>query len=288
LVTRFWFVLYAVPSGSAEPNLLIGDRICGIKYPYLFKNPLRGDLVIFDQVNFAYSQNLLSKIYQKYIGFAFGPFPAGPETWTKRVVGLSGDRVSLKINDVGFGEVFVNGEKLAEPYRNPHPLILLKRKQGFFPAHSTFFKWPFLGPALASFLQIRAKKLTPYTFDPAKPYNRQPFYNFDEKEVVLNPYTGKPYIFPAEMADPRRDEKAEFVVPKGQVFAIGDNRWNSYDGRDWGCVPLSTVRGRASFICFSVDGTESWWILEFLKSPVDFFCRKMRWSRCFKFLKQGV
>ncbi len=35
----------------------------------------------------------------------------------------------------------------------------------------------------------------------------------------------------------------DFVVPKGYVFAVGDNRNDSVDCREFGCIPLEKVEG---------------------------------------------
>jgi signal peptidase I len=53
-----------------------------------------------------------------------------------------------------------------------------------------------------------------------------------------------------------REEYGPVTVPDGQYFMMGDNRDNSQDGRYWGFLPLSYVKGRALFIYFSVDGDE--------------------------------
>jgi signal peptidase I len=48
-----------------------------------------------------------------------------------------------------------------------------------------------------------------------------------------------------------RDNFGPVVVPPGHVFAMGDNRDNSEDGRFWGPLPLEYVKGRPLVLYFS-------------------------------------
>jgi signal peptidase I len=62
------------------------------------------------------------------------------------------------------------------------------------------------------------------------------------------------------------------VVPADSFFMMGDNRDSSYDGRYWGFLPRSNVRGRPLVVYFSYD-QNSWRSLPFLTA--------VRWGRIF-------
>ena len=86
------FEAFAIPTASAAPTLLAGDRILVNKTTYQRRFVRRGDEVVFR-------------------------VPSEGVNWVKRVIALPGDTVEVKDN-----EVFVNGQQLA---REPAPLASL-------------------------------------------------------------------------------------------------------------------------------------------------------------------
>lgn len=67
-------------------------------------------------------------------------------------------------------------------------------------------------------------------------------------------------------------------VPANSYFVMGDDRDNSLDGRAWGFVPRDLIIGRAMFVYWSYDETQSF------SSPTDFFGNS-RWRRTFTLVK---
>ncbi|MEI6727934.1 MAG: signal peptidase I [Actinomycetes bacterium] len=86
LIQAFLVKPYRIPSPSMENTLLVGDRVLVDRISWRFSEPARGDIVVFHS-----------------------PVP-GP-VLIKRIVGMPGDTLSLQD-----GAVYVNGERLAEPY----------------------------------------------------------------------------------------------------------------------------------------------------------------------------
>jgi signal peptidase I len=62
------------------------------------------------------------------------------------------------------------------------------------------------------------------------------------------------------------------VVPPNRYFMMGDNRDGSYDGRYWGFLPRTHVRGRPLLVYYSFDGSTY--------KPLPFFTN-IRWGRIF-------
>jgi signal peptidase I len=75
-------------------------------------------------------------------------------------------------------------------------------------------------------------------------------------------------------------------IPKGYVFAMGDNRDNSLDSRFWGFVPMENIVGEPLFVYWSYDAPTRDWTDDNISSRLRFdgsivwnFFSKTRWSR---------
>lgn len=281
ILRNFIFGLYHVPTGSAEPNILVGDRLWGNKMvPWL--SPIkRGDLVIFDDPTFDYGNvSALGRLWQRYVGLPIFGLGTGPMNWVKRVIAVPGDVIEGRIeNDKTV--IYLNGKKLDEPYVNPFPLILLHKTSGFIP-------WSHLGPlSVPSFLVYQTKPVN-YTYDPSKPVDQQPYYVMNEDEIIRQPGSNQPILDKAfaPIYDRRSgrcfDVFGPYTVPAGKYWAMGDSRKNSKDSRWWLFLDEKLIHGRASFVIWSLDSEEPIFLFDLLKHPIDFWTKHVRWNRFFK------
>jgi signal peptidase I len=87
LIQQFVVKPYVIPSESMEFTLQRGDRVLANRFIYRFRDPQRGDVVVFV------------------------PPMESNEPFIKRVVAIGGDRVAVKD-----GRLYLNGEPQVEPY----------------------------------------------------------------------------------------------------------------------------------------------------------------------------
>jgi signal peptidase I len=86
-----------IPSGSMLPTLQINDRLIIDKISYNFRNPERGDIIVFSPTDALKAQNF-------------------KDAFIKRLLGLPGDKVEVKE-----GRVYVNDQPLKENYIEEKP-----------------------------------------------------------------------------------------------------------------------------------------------------------------------
>jgi signal peptidase I len=112
LAIKAWVVNpYRIPSSSMEPTLhcarpatgceaRFSDRVLANRFIYHFHSPRRGDIVVF---------NVPAEAKVKC---------GAGGTFVKRIIGLPGDTVQDRVIN-GAGYIYVNGQKLDEPYIQP-------------------------------------------------------------------------------------------------------------------------------------------------------------------------
>lgn len=303
-IRTFFFGLYQVPTGSMETTMLVGERFFADKLSYFFRPPRRGEVIAFNAPDFKYSANPVIYMLQQYL---LGPIPFnwGPDNWTKRVIGVPGDFVEGKIED-GKPAVYLNGVKLSEPYINQYPLIRVWRsdpRQQLAKIErdleNTYGRNGAVDRSnIERFILERLNlDCCLKSYDPSMPYDKQPFYRLDPDRVASTEltYPGS-LIRPEAVQDQRMMTKiAEgknvwngsdiFSVKLGpdEYWCMGDNRLGSRDCRSFGPVKAAWIHGRIVLRIWSMDSSESWWIVDLIKHPIDFWTR-MRWSRFFQWI----
>ncbi|WP_354635090.1 signal peptidase I [Planktothricoides raciborskii] len=86
-----------IPSGSMLPTLEINDRLIIDKLSYHFKDPQRGDIIVFSPTPALQKENF-------------------KDAFIKRVIGLPGDKVQVKLR-----VVYVNDQPIQEQYIQEQP-----------------------------------------------------------------------------------------------------------------------------------------------------------------------
>ncbi|MFA5998803.1 MAG: signal peptidase I [Candidatus Babeliales bacterium] len=251
LIKTFVFGLYQVPTCSMETTMLVGERFLADKVTPFFSAPKRGEIVSFNVPTYPYSSNKLVNLYQQYVSWDV-------VNYTKRVIAVPGDHIQGKIED-GKPVVYLNGEKLDEPYLNKYPII---------------------------YVPIKENEFTYRSYDPSKSLQDQPFYDFTPVEIARGKMYAREHsiLYPGTPAGHGRDiDIYDVYLGKTEYWMMGDNRQGSSDCRDWG--PWDTKKalfhGRIIFRIWSIDSNESWWIVDLIKHPVNFW-KRVRWSRFFQ------
>ena len=251
---------FKIPSESMVPTLLVGDHLFVAKTAYdiglPFTNipvirvadPQRGDVIVFEYPNYEKS-NENTKDGAYYI---------------KRLIGVPGDRIEIK-----GGVPIINGNQVAQasiPFEKDN--AELPGFEKIYASHDVL-KESIPGMPHDHWVQRKPETLERVPEDIA---------NWQFK-------TGKPCVDPGELvflefwarqkAGAMLNEVCPFTVPPDYYFAMGDNRDNSADSREWGFVSRKLLKGRALFIWMSADVGDrgSTFVI-----PVP-FRDKFRWSR---------
>jgi signal peptidase I len=229
---------FYIPSISMMPSLLVGDRLVVTKYPYGWN---------WSSLSF----HLLPRSTWRLLGSTpqYGDIvivvPGNrKEDLIKRVVALPGDRIA-----VIDGRIRLNGKFIKRKVVPPVQIAADDSLQcdGQAP-----------GQCYDGFGQYRMRLPSGRTVYELPTY-RETLPNGATYDVI-------------DYIDQQLDNYPEITVPEGHLFLMGDDRDRSADSRapfdtDFlgraggglgGPVPLSDIGGRAEFITFSLDGTQTW------------------------------
>lgn len=143
------------------------------------------------------------------IVFRYPPQPT--ISYIKRVIGVPGDHI---IYD--HGQLIINGKKVSKV-----PVKFSREKDILDTPNSLYFKET-LGSHTFTMRELENVNIA----------SQAPFLNYVEGGKYAN----------------QNGQYWEVKVPKGQYFAMGDNRDQSADSRFWGFVPEENLTGKAFYI----------------------------------------
>lgn len=237
VVRSFIYEPFQIPSASMMPTLLIGDFILVEKYAYGIKDPIT-------------QTTLIKTGYPKRGDIVVFKYPLNPKLdYIKRVIGLPGDRITY---DLMNKRVAVQpscdddqscDKMLTVTYNcmQPNDFVQPFSRSGVNEASNDFYQIPLNDNMPQNGIHLCGSQETlsnlthsilreSGTRDWMMAYYQQP---------------GKPL--------------AEWVVPVGHYFMLGDNRDNSADSRYWGFVPEKNLVGKATVIWISFEKQEGKW-----------------------------
>lgn len=227
---------FYIPSESMMPGLQVGDHLVVSKYPYgwSYVSPSFHVLPFMNGRLFGHAPERGDIV-------VLTP-PDGDrsgEDLIKRVIGLPGDTVQMIV-----GRLWLNGK----PVETSDLGARLIPVDGNFHCNPNDPDRARAFPGFAG-AQVVGKDRKSYC----------------HVHVIRETLPGGRSYETLDFGASSADNTPLYVVPKGRVFVMGDNRDNSADSRIpteqnglGGAIPLENIGGRAEFLTYSLSGNASW------------------------------
>ncbi len=242
-----------IPSESMVPTLRVEDRIVIERVSRWFRPYARGDILVFYPPGTQLKNDPWS-VFLRLTGFSGVLFKKEDNidvAYIKRLIGLPGDQIEVK---PGVG-VYVNGQKLDEPYVNSIAATCTLEPQFQLQPESSARQYLFLGVPQETSPDLNGGKTSPVPTgsgdesSPEMPDIMQAW----QYDVIQGAYMRPKLLNDLDKAQLFRTLQLNFTpgvcapvtVPEGFYYMMGDNRNASLDSRFWGFEPDSRVIGRA-------------------------------------------
>ena len=114
LIKSFLVQAFYIPSQSMENTLLVGDRVLVNKMVYRFRQPQRGEIVVFENPQAVQPDRNFVEDLWHWVTEGLGVSADPEKDFIKRIVAVPGDSF-----EYARGKLFVNGKRVQEPYLHP-------------------------------------------------------------------------------------------------------------------------------------------------------------------------
>lgn len=222
LLREFVVEPYQIPSGSMIPTLLVGDHLFVTKLAYGIPKPFSSDGGFIVKWKEPKPGDVVIFKAPSYV-----PSHAG-QTWIKRLIATEGQTVQINNNIVYVDDV-------PYPHLETPSLITYLDYFGFGTSDGEWKKQV----GIKNIEDTAGIKHEIYMSSAASFFGLGPYWPIDTTKNLTGLSCSS--------------DKCK--VEKGYVFVMGDNRGHSSDGRVWGALPQSAIKGKAWFIWMSVDGS---------------------------------
>lgn len=236
IIRPFIIQAFFIPSESMVPTLLIHDHIMVNKFIYRFREPARGDVIVFRAPKQA----------------DLNPDQPQERDFIKRVIGTPGDEIRIEPGYVMVGDTEFNHQQLRE---------LLSENTLLGTVKIVNSKTVLVDGHVVTPEEIAAEEGRPNdhvvivpgrVFVNGKPV-KEPYLNEDADEPYPNPNGEMPPLYDRRYITQNKDGKYVIKIPKGKLLVLGDNRNNSRDARYWGLLDRKRVLGKAMFIFWPLN-----------------------------------
>jgi signal peptidase I len=242
LVLKSFFVdAFKIPTASMENTLLVGDYVLIDKASYEIKTPH-----YIPVINYwipSYSLISLSEpdrndvIVFKFPGYPNEFEPSENSSFVKRVIGLPGDTVQIKNENV-----YINGQMISQPADAILPPAPINKKgiidDRIFPQNRNWTNdnyGPIVVPKKGMEIRLNAKNIINW------------------EALIDREYGYKAVSVEGTVVNINHQPVRDYTIRKNYYFVMGDNREDSMDSRYWGYVADDLIIGKAFMIYWSWD-----------------------------------